>query len=88
MASVDLDPARVLEALAVMDQLIEAQRARVLACARRIRPGFAEADLRRAQDLPDVYGDPGFRFEHGQLAGLVAARIALESRVQGDALPA
>ncbi len=88
MASADLDPASVLDALAVIDDLIAAQRRRVLAHARRIRPALTEADLRRAQDFPDVFGDPGFQLEHGQLAALVAARLALESRVQGDALPA
>jgi hypothetical protein len=86
MASITPDPETARQALAVLDELIKYQTQRVLTLAQRIRPGLTEEDLRNAHDFPDVYGDPQFQFEDGQLAGQVAARIALKARLVGGTL--
>jgi hypothetical protein len=87
MATTTLDPATAQQALDVLDELIRYQTERVLGLARRIRPGLTEEDLRNVHDFPDVYGDPLFQFEDGQLAGHVAAKIALKARLVGGTLP-
>lgn len=86
MANVDLDPATVLQALEVMVELVAYQRRKVLELAQRIHPGLTEEDVRNIHDHPDVYGDPIFQFEDGQLAGFVAAQIALKARLLGGTL--
>ena len=86
MASSDLDPATAARALEVLDELVAYQRRKVLELARRIHPGLTEEDVRNIHDYPDVYGDPIFQFEDGQLAGLVAAQIALKARLVGGTL--
>ena len=86
MASCDLDPATVLRALEVVEELVTYQRRKVLELAQRIHPGLTEEDIRNIHDHPDVYADPIFQFEDGQLAGFVAARIALKARLLGGTL--
>jgi hypothetical protein len=88
MATTHLDPFTAARALAVLEDLIAAQRKRVLEYAQRLRPGFSDEDLRHVHDFPDVYGDPGFQFEEGQLAGYSAARIALGAQLRAGALVA
>ena len=83
MATTDIDARTAELALAVLDERIEAQRRKVLDAARRLHPGFAESDLRRVQEFPNVFRDPAFRFEDGQLAAYVAAKIALKARLAG-----
>jgi hypothetical protein len=87
MAHVDLDLPTVLRAIGVMDELVAYQRKKVLELAQRIHPGLTEEDVRNVHDFPDVYGDPIFQFEDGQLAGFVAAQIALRARLMGGTLP-
>ncbi len=69
-----------------MDELVAYQQRKVLELAQRIHPGLTEEDVRNIHDYPDVYGDPIFQFEDGQLAGFVAARIALKARLLGGTL--
>jgi hypothetical protein len=86
MARADLDPATAARALEVLDELVAYQRRKVLDLANRIHPGLTEEDVRNIHDVPDVYADPIFQFEDGQLAGLVAAQIALKARLVGGTL--
>jgi hypothetical protein len=86
MASTDIDLRTAEQALTVMDELIEYQRKRVRELAQRIHPGLTDEDIRNIHDYPDVYQDPVLQFEDGQLAGFVAARIALKSRLVGGTL--
>ncbi len=81
MATTDLDAETAMTALETLEQMIERQRARVLAIARKLRPELAADDLRNAHAFPDVQQDPEFEFEAGQLAGLRAAKIALQARL-------
>ena len=83
MGRTDLDRATAEHALRVMDELVVHQRRKVLELARRIHPGLTDEDVRNVHDYPDVYGDPIFQFEDGQLAGFIAAQIALKARLLG-----
>jgi hypothetical protein len=87
MATTDLDLDTAVDALQVLEELIERQRRKVRELACRIRPGLTDEQLRNVQAIPEVQSDPTFQFEQGLLAGLVGARIALESRLTGGALP-
>jgi hypothetical protein len=86
MATTDLDLRTAQRALAVLDELIEYQRKRVKDHANALHPGLTDEDIRNIHDFPKVYNDPGFQFEDGQLAGYVAAKIALKSRLIGGTL--
>jgi hypothetical protein len=86
MADANLDPSTVIRALEVVDELITYQKRKVLELAQRIHPGLTDEDVRNIHDHPDVYGDPIFQFEDGQLAGFVAAQIALKARLLGGTL--
>ncbi|MBI5517523.1 MAG: hypothetical protein HY909_27380 [Deltaproteobacteria bacterium] len=55
------------------------QEARVLALARRLRPGLTAEDVRNAHDYPELR-DSDFQFEDGLLAGLLAAATAVRAR--------
>ncbi len=81
MATIELDAETAMTALETLDELIERQRAKVLAAARRVRPSLTAEDLATPDAFPDVQRDPAFRFEEGQLAGLRAARIALQAQL-------
>ena len=54
MATTHLDPFTAARALAVLEDLIAAQRKRVLEYAQRLRPGFSDEDLRHVHDFSDV----------------------------------
>ncbi len=84
MATTHLDVETAMTALETLEELIARQRARVLAAARRVRPEITEDDLRDADALQDVRRDPAFELEERRLAGLRAARIALQARLLGS----
>ena len=86
MATTDIDLRTAEMALAVLDELTEYQRKKVKALANRIHPGLTDEDIRNIHDFPKVYNDPLFQFEDGQLAGYVAAKIALKARLIGGTL--
>ena len=86
MAGSELDLATVLRALEVVDELVSHRKRKVLELAQRIQPGLTEEDVRNIHDHPDVYAGPICQFEDGQLAGFVAAQIALEARLLGGTL--
>ncbi len=87
MATTDMDVKTAEAALAALDELIERQRTKVKALARRIDPGLTDADLEHVHRFPKVSGDPLFQLEAGQLRACVAARISLEARLAGGTLP-
>ncbi len=60
----------------LFDELIEAQRQKVLACARRIVPNITEDDILQPNDFPALELHPHFRYEEGILEGLMTARMA------------
>ncbi len=86
MATTHIDLRTAEMALSVLDELIEYQRKKVKELANRIQPGLTDEDIRNIHDFPKVYNDPMFQFEDGQLAGFVAAQIALKARLLGGTL--
>jgi hypothetical protein len=64
---------RVRELLATMEA---AQAEKVIALARRLKPGLTAEDIRNPHDFPDL-DDPDWHFEDGQLAGIQAVRFAI-----------
>ena len=71
------------QALSLLDELIRYQQTRVVDLANRIHPGLNAEDLRNPHDFPDLFEDPAWQYEDGQLAGLVSAHIALKARLFG-----
>jgi hypothetical protein len=65
---------------ALLEEMIEAQRARLLQLANRIRPGVTSEDLLQPHDDPELFASPDFHFEDGILAGYLAVRAALRAR--------
>lgn len=64
--------------------LEEQQRAKVLALARRLRPGLTLEDIANPHDFPEL-GDGDWQYEDGILAGIqsVLAAVRAEARRQG-----
>ncbi len=60
----------------LFDELIEGQKKKVLATARRIIPHITEEDLLQPNDYPELELHPHFRYEEGILDGLQVARTA------------
>jgi hypothetical protein len=68
--------------LALLDSMIEQQRAKVLAAARRIVPHLTQDDLLNPHDFPALEHAPEFHYEDGILAGLLAAQMALRAQLR------
>ena len=62
--------------LALLDQMEEGQKKKVLDLARRIVPGLTAEDIRNPHDFPDL-ADPDWHFVDGQLSGIQAVRFAV-----------
>lgn len=62
---------------ALLDKMIEQQRAKLLAIAQTHDPNLTLDDLLSPHDIPVLCRDPTFNFEDGILAGLLSARAAL-----------
>lgn len=60
----------------LFDELITAQRAKLLACGQSIIPHIIEDDLLQPNDFPKLEHHPIFRYEEGVLEGLLTARMA------------
>lgn len=63
----------------LLEEMVEAQRARLLALARRLRPSFSRDDLLQPHDHPELAASPDFNFEDGILAGYLAVLAALRA---------
>jgi hypothetical protein len=67
----------------LLDEMIAAQRQRVIDLAHRIEPALPPDDLLQPHDHPSLAASPDFNFEDGVLAGYLAVRAALRaSRVR------
>jgi hypothetical protein len=64
----------------LLEQMIEAQRARLLGLARRLAPGITPEDLLQPHDHGALAAHPDYNFEDGILAGYLAVRAALRAR--------
>lgn len=63
----------------LLEEMVEAQRARLLALARRILPNATPEDLLQPHDHESLSANPQFNFEDGILAGYLAVRAALRA---------
>ena len=71
------------EIAALFEELVEAQRRKTLALARRIDPSLTEDDLFQPHDHPKIASHPLYQFEDGVLAGLLSARAAFAAKIKG-----
>ncbi len=63
----------------ILEEMIEAQRARLLALATRLLPSVTAEDLLQPHNHPALSANPDFNFEDGILAGYLAVRAALRA---------
>jgi hypothetical protein len=63
----------------LLDEMISAQRQRLMALARRLEPGLSPDDLLQPHDHPSLAASPDFNFEDGILAGYLAFRAAFRA---------
>jgi hypothetical protein len=69
---------------ALVTNLEQHQRTKVLELARRLRPGLTLEDIANPHDFPEL-GDADWQYEDGMLAGIqsVLAAVRAEARRQG-----
>ncbi len=63
----------------MLQGMIDLQETKVLALARRLKPGLTAEDVRNAHDHREL-DDADLQFEDGTLAGLLAAQAAVRAR--------
>lgn len=73
-ADMDLADEKLLEAM------IEQQKQKLLALARRLEPDLTQEDLLQPHNHPRIAAHPDFNFEDGILAGYLAALAALRAQ--------
>jgi hypothetical protein len=66
----------------LLETMIERQRQKLLALARRIVPELTSEDLLQPHNHPSIAAHPDFNFEDGILAGYLAALAALRAQRQ------
>lgn len=66
----------------VLERMIEDQRRKLLALARRLVPDLTPEDLLQPHNHPSIAAHPDFNFEDGILAGYLAALAALRAQRQ------
>ena len=67
----------------LFEELIEAQREKLVTLARRIDPSLVADDLLQPHDHARLASHPAYQFEDGLLAGLLSARAAFAARRRG-----
>jgi hypothetical protein len=68
--------------VALLQQMIDQQGAKVAALARAINPKLTSEDLLQPHDRRELAGDPIFNYEDGLLAGLISAQTALRAALR------
>jgi hypothetical protein len=75
-----------VEALVV--ELEELQRGKVIDLARRLRPGLTLEDVRNPHDFPEL-NDPDWQHSDGVLVGIQSVLAAIRARIrEGEDAPA
>jgi hypothetical protein len=64
----------------LLEEMIAAQRERILLLARRLAPGVTPDDLLQPHDHPALAASTDFNFEDGILAGYLTVRAALRAQ--------
>ena len=62
-----------------LEALENLQREKVLALARRLKPGLTLEDVQNPHDFPEL-DDPDWHYEDGVLTGIQTVRTALRAR--------
>lgn len=68
---------KLIEALLL--ELIDQQKKKLLRCARTIHPNVIQDDLLQPNDFPELENHPLFRYEEGVLAGIQTVEMALRA---------
>jgi hypothetical protein len=63
----------------ILQAMEELQSGKVIALARRLKPGLTLEDIRNPHDFPEL-GDPDWHYEDGVLTGIQSIRTALRAR--------
>lgn len=69
----------VAELEALLDELEGLQADKVVALARRLRPGLTADDIKNPHDFPEL-NDPDWHYADGILTGIQSVRTALRAR--------
>lgn len=64
---------------ALFDDMIQAQRAKVLRIAREILPQLTQDDVLNPHDFPELDQDSRYNFEDGILSGYISAQMAVRA---------
>jgi len=72
----------------LLDQMISAQRDKVLRLAREAVPNVGLDDILNPHDFPELKAHPTFEYEDGLLAGLMAAQMAMRAEIRQRVMPA
>lgn len=64
----------------LLETMIERQRQKLLALARRIVPGLTPEDLLQPHNHPSIAAHSDFNYEDGIVAGYLAALAALRAQ--------
>ena len=70
----------------LMHELIEDQKAKLLALGRRFIPTLTSEDILQPIDYPELENHPHFRYEEGILAGMQTMEIALRALMKDRSL--
>lgn len=77
-----MSPRDALRAVdAMLEEMIALQEKKVLALARRLRPGVTPEDIRNPHDFAEL-DDADYHYEDGMLNGLQAALSAVRARMR------
>jgi hypothetical protein len=71
------------QVLAWVESMEELQRDKVLALARRLKPGLTLEDIRNPHDFPELV-DPDWHYEDGVLTGIQSVWMSLRGRILGE----
>lgn len=86
-----MSPENAAEALQVTDalltQMIDQQRTKVLRLARQAVPHLSPEDVMNPNDYPELKAHPTFEYEDGLLGGLIAAQMAIRAELKATILP-
>ena len=70
---------------AILSEMEDLQRTKVIDLARRLKPGLTLEDVRNPHDFPEL-ADPDWHYEDGVLTGIESVRLALRARYrEGEA---
>ena len=64
---------------AVIQEILEMQHKKTLACGRRIIPALTADDMLQPNDFPLLENHPEFRYEEGVLEGIRTVHMALRA---------